>query len=70
MVTDGVPEAELLTLAAAVERESEHPLAQAVVRRADGDGPPGRERMGSRLSLAMGRWRLWAAGAWRWATHA
>ena len=35
VVTDGVGEDELLALAAAVERESEHPLAQAVVRRAD-----------------------------------
>jgi Cu2+-exporting ATPase len=32
---DGLAEIELLNLAAAVERESEHPLAQAVVRRAD-----------------------------------
>jgi P-type Cu2+ transporter len=31
-------EAELLSLAAAVERESEHPLGEAVVRRADADG--------------------------------
>jgi Cu2+-exporting ATPase len=35
VVADGIAEAELLALAAAVERESEHPLAQAVVRRAD-----------------------------------
>jgi P-type Cu2+ transporter len=35
VVADGVGEDELLALAAAVERESEHPLAQAVVRRAD-----------------------------------
>jgi len=35
VVADGVGEEELLALAAAVERESEHPLAQAVVRRAD-----------------------------------
>src|SRR5215831_17182005 len=34
----GMSDAELLSLAAAVERESEHPLAQAVVRRADADG--------------------------------
>src|SRR5262249_25109463 len=37
VVTDGLSEAELLTLAAAVERESEHPLAQAVVRRAEAE---------------------------------
>ena len=35
VVADGVREDELLALAAAVERESEHPLAQAVARRAD-----------------------------------
>src|SRR6266511_4077949 len=35
---DGVAEAELLRLVAAVERASEHPLAEAVVRRADADG--------------------------------
>ena len=34
VVTDGMAEDELLALAAAVERESEHPLAEAVVRRA------------------------------------
>ncbi|HZV53073.1 MAG TPA: heavy metal translocating P-type ATPase [Candidatus Dormibacteraeota bacterium] len=37
VVVDGLLEAELLSLAAAVERESEHPLARAVVRRADDD---------------------------------
>jgi Cu2+-exporting ATPase len=35
VLTDSVSEDELLALAAAVERESEHPLAQAIVRRAD-----------------------------------
>jgi Cu2+-exporting ATPase len=35
VVVDGMPEQEVLQLAAAVERESEHPLAEAVVRYAD-----------------------------------
>jgi Cu2+-exporting ATPase len=35
--TDGIEEAELLRLVAAVERTSEHPLAQAIVERADRD---------------------------------
>jgi P-type Cu2+ transporter len=35
VITDGIDEKELLAFAAAVERESEHPLAHAVVRRAD-----------------------------------
>ena len=34
----GLPEARVLALAAAVERESEHPLARAVVRRAEDAG--------------------------------
>jgi P-type Cu2+ transporter len=35
---DGMDQAELLRLAAAVERSSEHPLAEAIVRRAEADG--------------------------------
>jgi P-type Cu2+ transporter len=35
VIADGVPEGDLLRLAAAVERSSEHPLAEAVVRRAE-----------------------------------
>jgi Cu2+-exporting ATPase len=35
LVVEGMPETEVLRLAAAVERESEHPLAEAVVRYAD-----------------------------------
>ncbi len=38
LVGDGIDEAALLRLAAAVERESEHPLAEAIVRRADQAG--------------------------------
>ncbi|KAB8184036.1 heavy metal translocating P-type ATPase [Microbispora catharanthi] len=38
VIADGVPGDELLRLVAAVERESEHPLAQAVVRYADEQG--------------------------------
>jgi hypothetical protein len=40
LVTDGIAEAELLPLLAAVERESEHPLAAAIVRYADARGVP------------------------------
>jgi Cu2+-exporting ATPase len=35
IVADGLPEREVVRLAAAVERESEHPLAEAVVKHAD-----------------------------------
>lgn len=35
VIADGFDQAELLRLVAAVERESEHPLAEAIVRRAD-----------------------------------
>jgi P-type Cu2+ transporter len=40
IVAAGLPHDEVLRLAAAVERESEHPLADAVVRHADGAGVP------------------------------
>jgi Cu2+-exporting ATPase len=40
VIADGVAEAEVLRLAAAVERESEHPLAAAVVKRAESKGIP------------------------------
>ncbi|MDQ1725732.1 MAG: P-type Cu2+ transporter [Frankiaceae bacterium] len=38
VIVDGMTENDVLALIAAVERESEHPLAQAVVRRADAAG--------------------------------
>src|SRR5829696_2592209 len=40
IVADGMSKVELLALAAAVERESEHPLAEAIARRATEDGVP------------------------------
>jgi Cu2+-exporting ATPase len=40
LVTDGVAEDEVLRLAAAVERESEHPLAEAVARHAEAKKAP------------------------------
>lgn len=40
VVTDGLAELDLLALVAAVERESEHPLAQAIVAVADARGAP------------------------------
>jgi Cu2+-exporting ATPase len=38
VVADGMPEDDILRLAAAVERESEHPLAEAVVTHAEQEG--------------------------------
>ncbi|MFP5252261.1 MAG: heavy metal translocating P-type ATPase [Actinomycetes bacterium] len=40
VIADGVAETDLLRLVAAVERESEHPLAEAIVRHADTAGVP------------------------------
>jgi P-type Cu2+ transporter len=40
VVAGSLPEAELLRLAAAVERDSEHLLAEAIVKRAQADGIP------------------------------
>jgi Cu2+-exporting ATPase len=40
VIADGASESELLRLAAAVERSSEHPLAEAIVRHAEADGAP------------------------------
>ena len=40
LVVDGIPEIDALGLIASVERESEHPLAQAVVRHADAAEAP------------------------------
>ncbi len=40
ITADGVDQSELLRLVAAVERESEHPLAEAIVRHADQAGIP------------------------------
>jgi len=46
LVTDGMSEEDLLRLVAAAERESEHPLAEAIVRTAEARGldPPRAER--------------------------
>jgi Cu2+-exporting ATPase len=46
VVAAGLPEDELLALAAAVERESEHPLAQAVVAYAEATGVDRRDAAG------------------------
>jgi Cu2+-exporting ATPase len=48
LIADGLPEDEVLALAAAVERESEHPLAAAVVRHADARQVPAAEATGFR----------------------
>ena len=59
---------EALGLAAAVESQSEHPLAQAVVRRGAGEPDPraGRPR-GSRRCPGTGRSPRWTVGACSWA---
>jgi Cu2+-exporting ATPase len=48
VIVDGLDEDDVLTLAAAVERESEHPLAAAVVRHANQRGVPVLEVSGFR----------------------
>ncbi len=48
VLADGLDERRLLALAAAVERESEHPLAQAVVRHADARSVPALRAIGFR----------------------
>ncbi len=46
VVADGMPEARMLALTAGLERESEHPLARAIVRHADDAGLPRRQAAG------------------------
>ena len=48
VVADGLDEIEMLALAAAVERESEHPLARAIDRHAADRGAPARQATGFR----------------------
>ncbi len=55
---DGLSETEVLALAAAVERDSEHPLAAAIVRPAQQIGAPEFRRQNSRMCLDTARWRL------------
>ena len=62
VVADALPEREVLRLAAAVERESEHPLAEAVVKHADGLVIPPPAPRGSRTSRVTARWPRWTAG--------
>lgn len=64
VVAGGLPEREILRLAAAVERESEHPLAEAVVAHADGRVFPSPAPRGSRTSRAMAPWPGWTARRW------
>ncbi len=67
VVTDGLPQPEVLRLAAAVERESEHPLAEALVRHAEAQGVPavraqGFENVPGHGALAEVEGRLIAVG--------
>ncbi|MGB8021948.1 MAG: heavy metal translocating P-type ATPase, partial [Candidatus Nanopelagicales bacterium] len=54
VVADGIDEAELLAFAAALERESEHPLARAVVRHAQRQGVAVRHATGFRTVTGAG----------------
>jgi Cu2+-exporting ATPase len=63
VVTSGIDERELLRLVAAVERSSEHPLAEAIVRRAEAAGVPEARSEGfenvpghGALATVAGRW--------------
>ena len=59
----GLSEAEALAVAAAVERDSEHPVAQAVVRTARGAGPgDARRRTASRRYPDRASGRAWTGG--------
>ena len=70
-MTDGIDETELLRLAAAVERDSEHPLAEAVVAHADAAGAPAvLGRPASRTCPATARWPPSTAAGSRSATAA
>ena len=61
---------QMLRLAAAVERESEHPLAGAIVRHASGLGLQQQQRPGSRTSPVTAPWRRWMVTGSRSATAA
>lgn len=63
-------EAELLTLAGAVEALSEHPLAAAVVRAASTRGLVVPEARGVQATSGLVSRVRWRACAWLWARRA
>jgi cation transport ATPase len=66
LIVDGLAETDALALIAAVERESEHPLAEAVVHRADAAAAP--KPMRSPTCRVRARSHRWTAtGSW-WGT--
>lgn len=69
VVATGIDEHEMLALAAAVERESEHPLARAIVGHADAAGADRLDAAVSRTSPDTARSRPPTVGGWPWATR-
>ena len=67
-ITNSMADSEVLRLVAAIERESEHPLAQAVVTYAEARGPGPPRLTGSRTSPGTAPSATSTAGQWRWGT--